>query len=900
MTAEDTGSYTYTVSAGDVLNEDGISTLTLESTTSGSVEIDTTAIGEDVNVVIDMPNAHVETTVVTTGTVTSTTSDTTLVLLNGSSIGELVIKGGNVVAEAGVIITGVDVLTGAQEMDYRYSSEAWEVDNWSNYADTSWYDSEATTFEISTAEQLAGVATLVNGDAVTFSGKTISIADDIDLGGKYWIPIGADLEGDYLWSNGRVFSGIINGNNFSIQNLTSENNGLIMTAVGATIQDVNLVNVDITGDWYIAGIAGIVKDGGIENNITTIDNCYVSGIINARTASGFVSNMTGTYSTSKLVITNSENNASITNSVNEKAAGFVNCVNEGVVEIENCINSGYILNDVSTAIATAGGFVAYSMEGSQTIIEDSTNVGEIEAKSSYSYARAGGIFGIAREGTETAPNIFINCVNTGDIVAESTVNRAQAGGIIGEWQHYNYVENAQSYGDLEAKTTATGYYAYVAGIVCSPNSGDICEIVNPIIGDEIIMTATAADGENKQLVDVLVAGSVGSAQTTITTGNSLTVKSGSSITLTTSDTLTIEEGATLTIEEGATFTSNGILINNGQIINRGDLSTSYYSRWENASSGLVQNYGELSFGNAIGSNCITSNAWLIYLEYYYSWTYVNEGTLEHYEGTIDFVDKSWYNDLDMQYNDYSEKTYYTYSDGTALTISEDTTIDSASIITFESGSSLIIESGKTLTIPLGTKVIMEDGSTFTNNGRITGDGEFIGEMDNINGITISVNDATGISGFSEVTITYGLQTEVLIEIDSSMISDTSINSELLEALLSQASGNGSMVYAFYSTINYNYEDGSYYSSIADRSASWPCMVAAQYNNDGSWVAVNGNGDNETTIQDGIESDCGKEIDELTYGVDYRFILSGTFMASVDVVEGDSNYKETFIYIVQYK
>jgi hypothetical protein len=70
--------------------------------------------------------------------------------------------------------------------------------------DYSWYgNGSAYTFSIATADQLAALANLVNGDdgktAVDFTGKTINLTADINLSthygtsynsGKGWIPIG--------------------------------------------------------------------------------------------------------------------------------------------------------------------------------------------------------------------------------------------------------------------------------------------------------------------------------------------------------------------------------------------------------------------------------------------------------------------------------------------------------------------------------------------------------------------------------------------------------------------------------------------------------------------------------------------------------------------------------------
>ena len=66
-------------------------------------------------------------------------------------------------------------------------AEGTSVDNWDGTADTSWYTSapDASEYHISTAEQLAGLAQLVNDKtaSVSFEGKTIYLDNDLDLSG---------------------------------------------------------------------------------------------------------------------------------------------------------------------------------------------------------------------------------------------------------------------------------------------------------------------------------------------------------------------------------------------------------------------------------------------------------------------------------------------------------------------------------------------------------------------------------------------------------------------------------------------------------------------------------------------------------------------------------------------
>ena len=73
-------------------------------------------------------------------------------------------------------------------------AEGTSVDNWDGTADTSWYTDHKTDTEyhFTTAEQLAGLAQLVNDKtaSVSFEGKTIYLDNDLD----YPAPSGLPLE----------------------------------------------------------------------------------------------------------------------------------------------------------------------------------------------------------------------------------------------------------------------------------------------------------------------------------------------------------------------------------------------------------------------------------------------------------------------------------------------------------------------------------------------------------------------------------------------------------------------------------------------------------------------------------------------------------------------------------
>ena len=162
------------------------------------------------------------------------------------------------------------------------------TDSWDGTADTSWYDENETEFHLQTAEQLAGMAKLINGDMANFKDKTIYLENDLDLGGHEWISIGDGANTDV-----GSFQGVFDGqshvvyNLYSHEGLKSENkdnnnnlyrNGLFGAIYNATVQNLGIENADIVipmNDTSTYG-KGILVDWMTDS---TIKNCYTTGSI---------------------------------------------------------------------------------------------------------------------------------------------------------------------------------------------------------------------------------------------------------------------------------------------------------------------------------------------------------------------------------------------------------------------------------------------------------------------------------------------------------------------------------------------------------------------------------------------------------------------------------------------
>lgn len=125
-----------------------------------------------------------------------------------------------------------------------------------------WYNKNQSTFDISTPQELAGIAYLVNNNFADFSGKTINIISDIDLAGKNWVPIGL---------RSSIFKGNIEGNNHTIDNIK--------------------INSGTSGAPYAAGFCIYMQNSRISNlnfrGTLNVNNNYLGFIAYKATSSNF-------------------------------------------------------------------------------------------------------------------------------------------------------------------------------------------------------------------------------------------------------------------------------------------------------------------------------------------------------------------------------------------------------------------------------------------------------------------------------------------------------------------------------------------------------------------------------------------------------------------------------------
>ena len=294
------------------------------------------------------------------------------------------------------------------------------VDAWDGTADTRWYTGHEadTEYRITTAEQLAGLAQLVNADPGTtnFSGKTFYLENDLNLSGHEWISIGTVLGGDYPEYS---FCGVFDGKGHVISNLYShesyiegadESHNLLRNALFGSVHNGEVKNLGVADaeiwidpkDDSAAG-KGILVDWMGKSNIT---NCWTSGSIYSGTKTeknigGIVGitmqgcTISGCYSTATLTgnFTNSEGYYKDPNNLPpDTIGGIVGARFDGSLTVTDCwfdgkivVNSiqaavGGIVGCIATGDNSVGGSVGDANIVTKNCMVTTTNVGEDKDK----------------------------------------------------------------------------------------------------------------------------------------------------------------------------------------------------------------------------------------------------------------------------------------------------------------------------------------------------------------------------------------------------------------------------------------------------------------------------------------------------------------------------------------
>ncbi len=313
-------------------------------------------------------------------------------------------------------------------------------DAWDGTADTNWYvgHESDTVYHITTAEQLAGLAEVINKEnaPASFEGKTVYLDNDLDLAGHEWISIGNGMlkqnasqkDPDWYYS----FNGIFDGQGHTVYNLYSHD---------------SVFETNKERDAFKSGLFGKVFRGKVMNLGVADANIWIDPNDDSTYGKGILVD----YLVSSAV-ENCWTSGSITGGslVEKYIGGLVGCVT-------------FVNRNSSDGCTISGCYSTATITGNYG---SSTNIYP-PAEQLNQYDSLGGIIG----GTLNRRVIISDCWFDGKIVVNSI--QAAVGGIIGYTDDAN-IENCMVLTtDIGADTTSdnnTFWIGYLDGYKSSCNA----------------------------------------------------------------------------------------------------------------------------------------------------------------------------------------------------------------------------------------------------------------------------------------------------------------------------------------------------------------------------------------------------------------------------------------------
>ena len=228
---------------------------------------------------------------------------------------------------------------------------------------------DGKTYNVTSADGLLAWNEAVQKDMTL----NCTLADNIDLTGIDWTPIGKD--------DNKAYTGTFDGNGKTITGLTvtgsNEYAGLFgFIGPGGTVQNVVLEGVQITSDnssGYAGGVAGYCYRG-------TLENCSVSGSVSGSGSSSGSSSDVGGVVGYQLVGSITGCSSSATVKGMNRAGGVVGVTNNGAI-LTACYATGDVtVENDGTSYACAGGIVG--MNGGNSTLTACYAAGNVSGKGS--------------------------------------------------------------------------------------------------------------------------------------------------------------------------------------------------------------------------------------------------------------------------------------------------------------------------------------------------------------------------------------------------------------------------------------------------------------------------------------------------------------------------------------
>ncbi len=290
-------------------------------------------------------------------------------------------------------------------------------------ADTGWYDAEKDAFELTSEDQFAGFAQLVNA-GTSFDGKTVVLGADLTFGED-------EVRSSAMFS--KVFDGTFDGNGKTIKGLKFSGSGnylCLFYSLGGTIKNLILDTVTLSGSInWTGGLVGLVQKGATVTGVT-VNNLTVEGA-SVQNFGGIASYVYAGGEVSGCKVNNMKVNEN-TVSTTLKSIGGIAGQNFGAVS--DCEVDGLTVttSDVATFTTTAsiGGVAGVTSGNIKSSVVNNVKIALYEVKQS------GGLVGSVN-GVVAIENCNVNGVDFDGMFGgnETTSSRANTiycvGGLIG-------------------------------------------------------------------------------------------------------------------------------------------------------------------------------------------------------------------------------------------------------------------------------------------------------------------------------------------------------------------------------------------------------------------------------------------------------------------------------------
>lgn len=293
-----------------------------------------------------------------------------------------------------------------------------------------------------------------SGDSYPCSGSYLLTRDLTNSDADYVSVAGSGGGFQSICSSGDDFSGIFDGQNHKLYNLNIAGEftsaSLFGDLEGATIKNLSLLNVDISGDaYYVGGLASRTTD-------TTIENVHVVGeITNNPDSYDCTGGLVGSAEETTII---SKSSADVTISGNRYVGGLVGCSNIDGYNVQGVtISQSFSSGQVSTTLRSyAGGLIGM---GRGSIIADSYSTASVTSASEHAGGIAGGLY-IADYDPENFVDSFIyNSYATGRVSGYDYV-----GGLVGSFSGSNTAEDTALYDSFATgQVSATSEYPSAIG-----------------------------------------------------------------------------------------------------------------------------------------------------------------------------------------------------------------------------------------------------------------------------------------------------------------------------------------------------------------------------------------------------------------------------------------------------